>query len=291
MVRKTAAEFWNEQQSDPRQVYWLFHPEVRAYVNSRMTGADWGWPQVWLKSQLDVAYKPLERGISIGCGEGNFERTLRNLEVVRRLDGYDVAPALIRRAKELAKQEHVRGLRFRVADVEKLALPRERYDFAAFSHSLHHVSDPGAMLAKIERTLKPGGILYIDDYVGPSRDEWRDEVRAERELRYAREEFAALPDELKLWPLNPPLDYADPSEMIRSDRIVEAIEPRFSILRYAPYWGNFLFPLLCAVDGTMFAEGKPHHGLISRWVAREEELVAAGAYSKPLFAFYVCRRR
>ena len=81
------------------------------------------------------------------------------------------------------------------------------------------------------------------------------------ELRYAREEFASLPDEIKLWPLNPPLDLADPSEMIRSDRIVAAIESRFEIVRHAPYWGNFLFPLLCAVDGTMLASGQPHHAL------------------------------
>ena len=284
-MTKTASEFWNAQKTDPRQVYWLFHPEIRSHVNRLMTGADWGWPQVWLKSQLDIAYKPLERGLSIGCGEGNFERTLRNLEVVRHLDAFDVAPALIRRAKELAKKEGVGGIRFKVADAEKLSLPRERYDFAAFSHSLHHVADPDAMLAQVERALKPGGILYVDDYVGPSRREWLDEGRAESELRYAREEFAALPEDIKLWPLNPPLDYADPSEMIRSDRIVAAIESRFEIVRYAPYWGNFLFPILCAVDGTMLA-----HELIERWIKREEELVANGAYSKPLFAFFVCRR-
>lgn len=285
-MAQTGAEFWNAHEADPRQVYWLTHPEVRAYVNRRMTGAEWGWPQVWLKSQLDIAYKPLDRGLSIGCGEGNFERTLRNLEVVRQLDAYDVAPAPIRRAKELAKREGVRGIRFRVADLEKRSLPAQRYDFAAFSHSLHHISDPDALLAKVERTLKPRGILYVDDYVGPSRDEWLDERRADAELRHAREEFATLPDQMKLWPLNPPLDLADPSEMIRSDRIVTAIESRFEVVRYAPYWGNFLFPILCAVDGT-----KVSHDLIDRWVRREEELVADGAYSTPLFAFFVCRKR
>ncbi|HEY2325016.1 MAG TPA: class I SAM-dependent methyltransferase [Thermoanaerobaculia bacterium] len=285
-MANTAAEFWDTQKADPRQVYWLFHPEVRAYVNRRMTGAEWGWPQLWLKSQPDIAYQPLARGISIGCGEGNFERTLRNLDVVRQLDAFDVAPAVIRRAKALATREGIAGIRFRVADMEKSRLPKERYDFAAFSHSLHHVSDPDALLAKLERALKPGGILYVDDYVGPSRDEWQDERRANEELPYAREEFETLPDALKLWPLNPPLDLADPSEMIRSDRIVAAIESRFEIVRYAPYWGNFLFPILCAVDGTKLPDGQ-----IRRWIEREEQLVANGAYTKPLFAFFVGRRR
>lgn len=282
----TPAEFWDTQKADSRQVYWLFHPQVRAYVNRRMTGVDWGWPQVWLKAQTDIAYKALERGLSIGCGEGNFERTLRHLDVVRDLDAYDVSSVSIRRAKTLAKDDGIRGIRFRVGDVEKLSLPRERYDFAAFSHSLHHISDPDSLLAKIERALKPGAVLYVDDYVGPSRHEWLDEKRADAELKPAREEFAKTADELKLWPLNPPLDFSDPSEMVRSDRIVAAIESRFEIVRYAPYWGNFLFPLLCAVDGT-----KLHHDLIARWIRREEELIANGAYSKPLFAFYVCRKR
>jgi hypothetical protein len=96
---------------------------------------------------------------------------------------------------------------------------------------------------------------------------------------------------MKLWPLNPPLDLSDPSEMIRSDRITAAIRARFEIIRYAPYWGNFLFPLLSAVDGTKLSNGDVHHGLIRRWIAREEELVARDAYAGPLFAFFVCRRR
>jgi hypothetical protein len=43
---------------------------------------------------------------------------------------------------------------------------------------------------------------------------------------------------------------------------------------------------MCAVDGS-----KLHHDLIDRWIRREEELIANAAYSKPLFAFYVCRKR
>jgi hypothetical protein len=79
--------------------------------------------------------------------------------------------------------------------------------------------------------------------------------------------------------------------MIRSDRIIPAIESRFDVIRYAPYWGNFLLPLLSAVDGRMLAPDQPHHGLLARWVQREKELVDAGAYRRPLFAFFACRNR
>lgn len=287
----TAAEFWDQRELDPRQVYWLFHPEVRDYVNERMTGVAWGWPQLWLKSQFNVAYQPLEQGISIGCGEGHFERSLRHLEVVRQLEAYDVSAVAIERAKKNAKQEHVKGIRYRVGDVERMPMPDRRYDFAAFSHSLHHITDPDALLEKLTRAMKPGAILYVDDYIGPSRHEWVDEAFAASELQMARDEFDRLPEDLKLWPLNPPLDLADPSEMIASDRIVAAIESRFDIVRFAPYWGNLLVPLLSAVDGTKLAPGQPHHGLLARWIAREKELVEAAAYNRPLFGFFVCKNR
>lgn len=287
----TAAEFGDQQEADPRQVYWLLHPEVREYVNQRMTGVSWGWPQLWLKSQFDIAYTPLEHGISIGCGVGHFERSLRNLEVVRRIDAYDLSPVSIKVARKLAIQERVTGIHFRVGDAERMLFPEREYDFAAFSHSLHHIADPDVLLDKLSRALKPGAILYVDDYVGPPRHEWLDEQFAASELRLAREELDRIPGEIKLWPCSPPLDPADPSDMIRSDRILPAIEARFDVIRFAPYWGNFLLPLLSAVDGRMLAPGQPHHGLLARWVQREKELVDAGAYRRPLFAFLVCRNR
>src|SRR5580765_7876493 len=119
----SAAEFRDQQEADPRQVYWLFHPEVREYANQRMTGVSWGWPQLWLKSQFDVAYKPLEHGISIGCGVGHFERSLRNLAVVRQIDAYDVSPGSIHLARKLAIQARVNGIHFRVGDAEQMLFP------------------------------------------------------------------------------------------------------------------------------------------------------------------------
>lgn len=271
-------------------MYWFFYPAVRAHVNRLMTGVDWGWPQLWLKSQFDLAYVPLARGLSIGCGVGNLERSLRHLRVCEEIEGIDLSPESIRQAEASGISDGVEGLTYRVADCEAIEFEPESYDAVFFNHSLHHIADPGALLAKVNRWLRPGGFVYIDDYVGPSRDEWQVQTLADGELEAARAALDLVPESMRLGPIYPPLDLSDPSEMIRPDQILPAVESSFEQLRVRPYWGNLLFPLLNVVDGEAMsrAEQEP---LLRRLIAREVELVESGHYTRPLFAFIVGRKR
>jgi len=286
----TTAAFWDAQAAKPQARYWFFYPAVRAYVNALMTGVDWGWPQLWLKSQFDLAYVPRQRGLSIGCGVGNLERSLRQLRVCETIEGIDLSPESIRQANANALTEGISGLTYRVADCDAIDLEPESYDAVFFNHSLHHIADPDALLAKVNRALRPGGFVYIDDYVGPSRDEWQREGLAGRELEGARAALALVPEPMRLGQLFPPIDLTDPSEMIRSDRIVPAIHDSFEQLRVRPYWGNLLFPLLNVVDGDAMSHPE-HEPLLRALIAREQELVANGHYTRPLFAFIVGRKR
>ena len=286
----SAADFWDKQHQavNPKQVYWFFHPLVREYVNEQMTGVSWIWPQVMLKARLDLAYYPCKRGVSIGCGVGNLERSLRFLRVCDEIDGFDVSPASIAAAKETAEKEGVTGVRYSVADCEHLELESGRYDAAFFSHSLHHIDDVSRMLGMLKRSLAPSSLIYIDDYVGPSRDEWQDEAIANHELEPARAVWATLPDELKIMEVNPPLDLSDPSEMIRSDAITPVIEATFNVVHRAPYWGNLLFPLLTSLDGELLSQPR-YQPLLRELIDKERELVASGAFERPLFAFFLAR--
>ncbi len=286
----TTAAFWDAQAAMPHAMYWFFYPSVRAHVNTLMTGSDWGWPQLWLKSQFDLAYVPRQRGLSIGCGVGNLERSLRYLRVCETIEGIDLSAESIRQAEASAVSEGISGLTYRVADCESIDLEPESYDAVFFNHSLHHIADPDALLARINRALSPGGFVYIDDYVGPSRDEWQLQAVADRELEGARSALSLVPESMRLGPLYPPLDLTDPSEMIRSDRILPAIHDSFEQLRVRPYWGNLLFPLLNVVDGDAMSRPE-HEALLRTLIAREQELVANGHYTRPLFAFIVGRKR
>jgi len=281
-LASTAGNFWDRQIAK-RSVYWTEHPRIRESVNECITGVGWLWPLVAFKAGW--AYRPLDRGLSIGCGTGSLERALRNLNVVTKVTGLDVSKASIHEARSLARAEHLRGIHYRVADCNHLSLPRSRYDAVFFHGSLHHIADPDALLRQVRESLKPYGIVYIDDYTGPSRDEWTDE-----HLRAARELWDTVAPELRTWPVNPPLDWNDPSEMIRSSRILPAFHEYFEVLHEKPYWGNLLFPLWCALDGEALLRPE-HEPLVASFIRAERELVASGAFATPLFAVLVGRRK
>ena len=280
--REQISQFWDEQNLEST-LYWTAHPIVREHVNRLITEVPWLWPLTALK--VSWAYRTVPRGISIGCGTGSLERHARMLGICERIDAFDVSKESIREAKRLAKEEKIRGIRYRTADCDAITLPGRKYDLAFFHGSLHHISDPHRMLGEVRKSLKPHGLLFLDDYIGPSRDEWTDD-----HLVHARAEWEKLPESLRLQPVNPPLDWEDPSEMIASSSIRPAVEEHFEILQEKPYWGNLLFPVFCAVKGSEIVL-PDNDDTVRRLVEREMELVEQGAFDEPLFTVMVARRK
>lgn len=281
-IRKTTAEFWDNQNLE-QNVYWTEIPAIREHVNTLVTDVPWIFPLTGLK--VGWAYRPLERGLSVGCGTGALERQVRLLRVCDRIEGIDVSADSIREARRLAKEERIDGVRYRVADCDTIRLPRNRYDIVFFHGSLHHIADPHRILGEVEHALKPHGVVFVDDYVGPSRGEWTDE-----HLAHAKEEWETMPEDLRLQPVGAPFDWRDPSEMINSSSIRPAIRDRFDILQEKPYWGNLLFPLICALRGVELM--RPEHATrVRALIEREAELVRSGAWTEPLFTVILARKR
>ncbi len=276
-----AASHWDQQQA-VESIYWTQHPLITQYVNVLVTGVPWLFPTQGLKAGW--AYLPLKRGLSLGCGTGELERDIYRQHICDRMDAYDISPASLATARKLSRDEGNRTVRYLRGDFNEITLPSERYDIVFFHGSLHHVADPDRLLAEVHRSLKPHGLVYVDEYVGPSRDEWTDE-----DMKHVREEFARIDDALKLRAANPPVVFEDPSEMIRSSRILPALREKFEILHYKPYWGNLLFPLFCCLDGRELLKPE-REPLVRHLIQREESLVASGAITNPLYAVVLCRK-
>lgn len=281
---KTAAAFWDERAlTETPSKYWTEYPAVRRYVNECMTDVWWAYPTHGFKAGW--AYQPLRRGLSIGCGTGNLEKDLRWLRICEEADAFDISAESIRIAKERAAAEDIDHVHFEVADCERLDYPPNRYDVVFFHGSLHHISKPAQLLDRILPALRENALLYLDDYVGPSRDQW-----IPKHLARAQEVYANLPVE---WRRSPevfiPYDSTDPSEMINSSQIVPAIHDRFDILWERPYWGNLLYPLLCAVNDREASKPENEAALTSL-ISKEKELVASGEFAAPLFTWIVGRK-
>ena len=203
-----ARRFWSSETArDTEDHYWGAQPLVRRAINRRITGDPNRWPMEWFAEAF--ARRPFSRGLSIGCGSGLLERDVLAKGICEAMEGIDFSEDSIEEARFAAEEAHLSDrLDYRVHDVNALDLPRGFYDIVFFHGSLHHVRQIERVLSEVRQSLRPGGLVYIDEYMGPSRAEWTDD-----HWGFARSAFDALPSDLKNRPrLAIPLPLDDPSE-------------------------------------------------------------------------------
>lgn len=265
-----AREFWDAgAPGEPEDRYWGSQPLVRRAINRRVTGDPNRWPMEWFAQKHVPEALPL--GLSVGCGTGLLERDVFLKGVCQRVEGVDFSPEAIAEAKRGAEEEGLaRRLDYRVEDINAIRLPRERYDIVFFHGSLHHIRNVEGVMEEVRAALKPGGLIFLDEYMGPSRSEWTD-----AEWGFARSAFDGLPEELKnRAELAIPLPMDDPSESIRSSAILPAAKRLFEILEDRPYGGNILWFVFPCMDMARLREDRT--GALSRLIALEDHLLEKG---------------
>jgi len=267
---EAARRFWDEgAPGEPEDHYWGAQPLVRRAINRRVTGDPNVWPMEWFARRY--AALPAERGLSIGCGSGLLERDVVAKGICRHVDGVDFSPEAVAEARRSAAEANLgHALEYRVADVNALALPADRYDIVFFHGSLHHVRSVERALAQVKRALKPGGLLYLDEYMGPSRSDWTD-----ADWAFARSAFDALAPELKnRRELMIPIPMDDPLESIRSSAILPETRRAFRVLEDRPYGGNILWFVFPCLDMKALREDRTE--ALSRLIALEDHLLERG---------------
>lgn len=265
-----AREFWDAgAPGEPEDRYWGSQPLVRRAINRRVTGDPNRWPMEWFAERHVPT--PLPLGLSVGCGTGLLERDVLLKGICERVEGVDFSPEAIQEARRDAEAAGLaRRLDYRVEDINAIRLPPGRYDIVFFHGSLHHIRSVEPVLEQVQGALKPGGLLFLDEYMGPSRSEWTDAMWG-----FAKSAFDALPAELKNRPeLAIPLPMDDPSESVRSSAILPAARRLFEVLEDRPYGGNILWFVFPCLDIARLREDET--GALSRLIALEDHLLEKG---------------
>src|SRR5687767_12651143 len=154
------------------------HPIIREYIATTLSGTEHGiWPLDWLQNQLPD--RRFRRALSIGCGSGALERDLIRRNLVQRVDAFDGSTNSLRLARNEARNLGMTSrIGYYAADFNEPALPKRTYDLVLIHQALHHVAKLEKLYRAIMRALTPDGVLYLDEYIGPSRTDWKDELLA-----------------------------------------------------------------------------------------------------------------
>lgn len=261
-----ASRYWDREVVAQEYASWMSHPRVRWAINSAVSGSPQEWPLDWFASWLGG--RRFQRGLSIGCGSGTLERDLIARGICEEIDAFDGSAESLRIARgEADKAGFGSRIHYTRADFNEPSLPRHTYDVVFAHQSLHHVRKLEKLFRAVLRALKTDGILYLDEYVGPSREQWNATTFASH-----RALFDMIPDAQRLVSVLPlPIEVEDPSEAIRSDEILRELEVGFEIVERRDYGGNLLAPIFPYVE--------PADELIDSLLTAEQELLSAGQAS------------
>jgi ectoine hydroxylase-related dioxygenase (phytanoyl-CoA dioxygenase family)/SAM-dependent methyltransferase len=247
LLAKTA-KHWSQSQAAPPRIRWWQSRLICRHINRRICGrevdgTDGGDVELLRKLAQGQRYG---RAVSVGCGNAYHELKLLEAGVVEHFVVYELSET---RAAEARASADRLGLseRLRVKVTDAFAADDEEgFDLVYWKDALHHMFDAAAAVRWSHDVLRPGGVFFMNEFVGPTRMQF-----TERQLDLAEMVRRALPDHFLLDPMNPGervvlrrvpptvqgMLQADPSECADSSNILPAAKLVFSDLEVIPTGG------------------------------------------------------
>ncbi len=264
------SDYWDKRErnyvkSDVR--YWYQHPVVLKHYRDLVVETNDSLDVKPINAFLRAHYadKKFDRALSIGCGSAHKELQLLKDELVGQFDLYELSGSVIEAGKKTAEKFGVADrATFFKADIfgKENNDEKEKYDLVHWDNALHHMFSVKDAIALSKRMLKPGGVLVIDDYVGPSYMQidaedykFADSVRLLLDKKYIKNNTEDK-DRFPLSPKSPRIPVerflaTDPSEMVDAGNILPEIDRQCAgasviktggilyFLGLRPLFGNF----------------------------------------------------
>ncbi len=95
--------------------------------------------------------------LELGCGTGTT--ALIHAPFVKHITGIDISRNMLEIARAKAESGNVKNVTFQQSSVDGLETPDASYDVIMGHSILHLMENTGAVIARIHRMLKPGGVF------------------------------------------------------------------------------------------------------------------------------------
>ena len=220
--------------------YWNELDLVQQYINQNAIGnKDTIW-QIDLLSRFKE-YLPFKNALVIGCGNGWVERQLFDLGIGLHFEAFDISEKYLQTAK--GKREN-RDIKYFKADINNLKnLPISYYDAIFNVGVLHHTFRLSHALWNLSRALKPNGLMFNFDYVGPAQNQYSDE-----HLAIMNNINMQLPKRFqsphRFRPNKEDFAFGDPTEAINADLVRSTFDRFFDIIYQKDVNGGTAYQIL-----------------------------------------------
>jgi len=262
------------------------------YVFPRFGGKDW-------YRYLAERYCPQPRALALSlcCGSGAVEREFIKYGICASVEGIDISAEAVEVCRRAAEADGMPDrLSYRVLDIERVRLDAAKYDMIIGWMALHHLRPLKHVFREVRRALKPDGIFVLNEYVGPARFQLPGSQVAliNAALSQVPEELRRLPDGRCKDRFERPrlreIIRRDPSEAVRSNRILPCLRQHLFVLEHIQYGGTILDSVLQGISQNFDSTDPDHRAVLDRLYAAEREVLASGEFSGD-FAFAVARPR
>jgi ubiquinone/menaquinone biosynthesis C-methylase UbiE len=193
------------------------------------------------------------RLLSLGSGISNREIELAEHNTIfKEIVCVDIADNLLKIAAKSAKEKNITNIKFIAKNIDIFDFKENDFDIIFFKSSLHHFDNIEYFLSgKMKHSLKPDGLLIINEFVGTTRHQFpRNQINA------INDAIAIIPKKFRTRFRSKfyknkyrgvgilRMIIADPSECIDSGSIMLSIHKNYNTILEKPYGGNLLMSAL-----------------------------------------------
>jgi SAM-dependent methyltransferase len=241
----------------PNQLAFWQSPVARASINRRITGDPELGPETYFARRHGPAIVA-PHALSLRASDAKLELALVEAGSCERVTGLDDEQRRVDFATGRVPEPLRERVRFELGRVEQWQ-PPEPLGAVVCRSFLHRREDLEAVLDRLLALLQPGGLLFVEDFVGPARFQWTDaQLRAiNRLLARLPEQFLndlSASDGRRKRSVERP-DLAErlannPHDAVRSDEILPALDERFERVEVCPYGGAVFHQLFSRIMGN-----------------------------------------
>lgn len=198
--KSLVAEKWSKLEPDTAKTYFGF-PWLRPYLIKSAFGdnlaADHQKNRFWAEDIVISKYlqnRDISSVLSLCCGFGIVEQHIvLKLNSIRECVGVDLAAGALESAKDRAHKaglDHI--ISYKCADLNSFTWEKGKYDLVIANGALHHLKNLEDVMSGISYTLKTGGMLYANECVGASYQDY-----PERQLELINAVAYLVPPDLR----------------------------------------------------------------------------------------------